>query len=78
MAKISFDYDNTLTRPDVKEFAMSLMQAGHDIIIVTKRFDEEHIPADYQTHYTYASTYNQDVFRVALLMGIEDEDVHST
>ena len=37
--KISVDFDNTLTRPDVQEYIKSLINLGVEVWIVTARFD---------------------------------------
>jgi hypothetical protein len=41
--KLSFDFDSTLSRQDVEQFAQSLVQAGHEVWIVTSRFDDQEI-----------------------------------
>ena len=37
--KISFDYDNTLSRDDVQDYAKELIQRGFELWIVTSRYD---------------------------------------
>ena len=37
--KVSFDYDNTLSRNDLQEYAKELVQRGFELWIVTSRFD---------------------------------------
>ena len=37
--KISFDFDSTLDREDVQEFAKQLVKEGHEVWITTSRFD---------------------------------------
>ena len=37
MSTISFDYDGTLSRKGVQEFAGEMIDAGHKVIIVTNR-----------------------------------------
>lgn len=37
---VTFDFDNTLTRPDVREYAKELMDRGFDVFIVTARYDD--------------------------------------
>ena len=39
--KVSFDFDGTLSRKDVQNFAKSLVNTGYDVWIVTSRFDDE-------------------------------------
>ena len=39
--KISFDFDGTLEHPDVQQLAQRLISLGHEVHIVTTRWDEE-------------------------------------
>lgn len=39
---VSFDFDSTLSRKDVQEYAKELLQRGIDVWIVTSRYDELH------------------------------------
>lgn len=39
MAIVSFDYDSTLSEAVVEEFAKQLVDEGHEVWIVTRRFD---------------------------------------
>lgn len=39
---ITIDFDSTLSRPDVQEYAKELMQRGFDVWVLTSRFDELH------------------------------------
>jgi hypothetical protein len=40
-SKISFDYDDTLTRKDIREEARKLKSSGNDIYIISARNDKE-------------------------------------
>jgi hypothetical protein len=40
--KVSFDYDGTLQREDVQEYAKELLDRGVDVWVVTTRYDENH------------------------------------
>jgi hypothetical protein len=40
MVTVSFDFDGTLSRTDVQEFAKDLKKAGHRIIITTNRYQD--------------------------------------
>lgn len=35
--KISFDFDNTLTRPEIQIMATAMVMAGHDVWVTTSR-----------------------------------------
>jgi hypothetical protein len=39
MSKVSFDYDDTLSRKDIQKYANSLIKAGHEVWITTSRYD---------------------------------------
>lgn len=41
MKKVSFDFDSTLSREDVQDFASELINLGFDVWIVTSRFSNE-------------------------------------
>jgi len=41
MRKVSFDFDSTLSRKDVQDFAKKLVSEGYEVWIVTSRFDDE-------------------------------------
>ena len=53
--KISFDYDGTLSRPDVQLIAKSLIDSGNDVWILTSRFKDD---------------YNIDLIDVSFKVGI--------
>lgn len=42
MKKVSFDFDDTLSRPEVQDYAIELMNRGVDVWVVTTRYDENH------------------------------------
>lgn len=48
---ISFDFDETLDRFDVQDFAKQLKKAGHDLWIVTARVENDH--------------WNRDLFEIS-------------
>ena len=60
--KISFDFDNTLSRNKVQNVAMILKNQGHEIIIVTSR----------RTSGCGIKFDNTDLFVVAENLGIKD------
>lgn len=39
MRPVSFDFDGTLSKPVVQEYCAELMARGHDVWVVTSRFD---------------------------------------
>lgn len=40
--KVSFDFDGTLERPDVQEYAAILIKLGVEVWVVTTRYDSNH------------------------------------
>lgn len=42
MKKVSFDFDGTLSRPEVQEYASELIRRDVDVWVVTTRYDENH------------------------------------
>lgn len=61
MKKISFDFDDTLTKRSIKKLAAGLVQKGHDVWIVTSR----------KVH----PTRNAIVFETAFKLGIPKEKI---
>jgi len=70
--KVSFDFDGTLSRKDVQEFAKSLVQSGHDVWIVTSRIETE--PALKKGWY-WIERQNQELYDVAENVGIKRENI---
>ena len=61
---VSFDFDSTLSRKDVQEYATELLQRGVDVWVVTSRFDELH-----KHRYPHNPT-NNDLWEVIDSIGI--------
>ena len=70
--KVSFDYDATLSRKDVQQFAKELVEQGIDVWIVTSRTSTEDIIA---RNWTWSFSQNEIVFEVAEECGIPKEKV---
>ena len=60
--KISFDYDDTLSLDKIQDLAMSLIDAGHNVWVITSRFETN-------------SSMNADLFYVCGLIGIPKHKV---
>ncbi len=73
--KVSFDFDATLSRKDVQEFAKKLVNEGHEVWIVTSRFSDE---AAKEKNWHWISGQNQKLFDVAEECGIKLENIHFT
>jgi hypothetical protein len=63
MSTISFDYDGTLSRKGVQEFAGEMIDAGHKVIIVTNRANDK-------------TNHNKDLFEVAKNLGIPKNNIN--
>lgn len=57
---ISFDYDQTLSRPEIQELAKELKSLGHRILIITNRESRKN---------------NSDLYEVASKLGIKDHHI---
>lgn len=62
MKKVSFDFDSTLSRRDVQEYAKSLILIGVDVWICTSRLEPSKAPN---------KEWNDDLFMVANNIGIK-------
>lgn len=73
--KVSFDFDATLSRKDVQQFAKSLVDKGHEVWIITSRFDDETI---LERGFVHAKGQNKVLFDVASECGIKVENIKFT
>jgi len=64
MKVMSFDFDSTLSRQDVQDYAVSIMKKGIDVWVVTARFDDLH-----KHRYPFNPT-NEDLYAVVDKIGI--------
>jgi hypothetical protein len=64
---VSFDFDKTLSRPDVQEYAKELLSLGVDVWVITARYDDlhKHLYID-----DYGDNPNQDLWEVVDKIGI--------
>ena len=73
--KVSFDFDSTLSRKDVQSFAKELVSEGHEVWIVTSRFDDE---TGKEKNWHWILGQNQKLFDVADECGIKRENIKFT
>lgn len=81
--KISFDFDSTLDKKVVQNFAKSLILEGHDVWIVTTRLDDTTIilnalelnPDLTDGDLKIFKNVNESVFRVAKELGISKDKI---
>jgi hypothetical protein len=61
---VTFDFDSTLSRQDVQDYAYSLIKKGFDVWVLTSRYDELH-----KHKYRHNPT-NDDLYKVTDKVGI--------
>jgi len=75
--KVSFDYDNTLTRTPVFNYAKELVKSGVELWIVTARFDNpSHDPLDkdYDNYWLFENTNELGIARDHIIFtGLKDK-----
>ena len=76
--KVSFDFDDTLTIHDVQVYASSLVDDGHEVWIVTSRYDLDNLDRRWKSKQTGEPWVHQDLFEVAEHCGIPKEQIHFT
>lgn len=69
---VSFDFDKTLSRPEVQEYAAELLKRGYNVHVVTARFSE------LQKHRWTTSPHNEDLWEIIDKLGIPHRRVHFT
>ena len=70
--KVSFDFDGTLRRLDVQQYAKSLVEDGHEVWIVTTRTTTEDIIA---RGWHWSKDQNIILFEIAEACGILKEHI---
>lgn len=73
--KVSFDYDATLSRKDVQEFAKKLVGRGIEVWIVTSRFDDETAT---EKAWWWIKDQNNTLFEVTDECGVQRENIKFT
>ena len=73
--KVSFDFDGTLSRKDVQEYAKSLVNSGLEVWIVTSRFDDENAM---KKNWHWIKGQNKNLFNVADECGIKLDNIQFT
>lgn len=73
--KISIDFDGTLSRKDVQKFTKGLVEDGHEVWIVTSRFDDEYA---IKRAWWWIRDQNKVLFDIADECGIKNENIHFT
>lgn len=64
---VSFDFDSTLSRPDVQKFAKELIDSGIDVWICTTRHSSTPMPLGMSV---VKDSWNDDLFEISDSLGI--------
>lgn len=75
---ITMDFDSTLSRPDVQEYAMELIARGVDVWVVTSRYDNLHLHRYEGIIDKEHWNNNNDLWAVVDKIGIPRWKVHFT
>lgn len=67
MKKVSFDFDSTLDRPQIQEYASELIEIGLEVWIVTSRMSNH--------SNDWSKDWNDDLFKVAKRVGIPEKRI---
>ena len=79
MIKVSFDFDSTLDRKPVQEYAKELLERDDvEVWIVTSRFGDDEKYKKFFSTTTNVDLTNNDLWEVANELGIPKERVHFT
>ena len=70
--KVSFDFDSTLDRPSVQDFAKELVNDGVEVWIVTSRCTTEYAT---EKGWHWVDKQNRKLFRIADNIGIKREHI---
>ena len=73
--KVSFDFDGTLTRPHIQEYAKELIERDIEVWITTSRFNDAQ--AEIMNDGLYP-THNNDLWKIAEQIGISPKNVYFT
>jgi len=74
MKKVSFDFDSTLDKKIIQEYASSLLNDGFDVWIFTSRFPDGTEPK-YSIRGIMVEIDNSDLFEVSDRLGIKRENI---
>ena len=78
MSKVSFDFDDTLTLHETRVYASHLVDEGHEVWIVTSRYDLDNLDRRWKSKQTGEPWRHQDLFEVADACGIPTHQIHFT
>ena len=73
--RVSFDFDGTLARRDVQNYAKELVNRGLEVWIVTSRFSTE---SALKKGWHWIEKQNQELYDVAEKCGIKKENIKFT
>lgn len=72
MKQVSFDFDSTLSKQHVQDYAFSLINKGYEIWILTSRYKN---CSDYIWHKDYMNPCHEDLYKVTEKLNIPKERI---
>jgi hypothetical protein len=73
--KVGFDFDGTLSEPEVQKFAKELVNSGLEVWIITARIDNE---TSKKNGWYWIEKQNKQLFDIANGCGIKPENIKFT
>lgn len=73
--KVSFDFDETLSRLAIQDYATNLIDKGYDVWIVTSRLNDEVLANKFKMTLKNAYFGNKDLYDVAKMLGIPKDKI---
>lgn len=77
--KVSFDFDETLSKPSIQEYAKQLIQNGVDVCVITSRFSDEKLKLQWEKENNIEIGYdwndNVDLFEIVDSIGLPRDKV---
>ena len=70
--KVSFDFDDTLSKPKVQEYAKELIERGVEVYIVTARYSNKTMEWMFPNVVTF---FNSDLYLVADTLKIHSDNI---
>jgi len=76
--RVSFDFDGTLSRESVQDYAAELIARGIEVWITTSRYSDDDYATSHFVDAQYKELTNKDLYEVSDRLGILREHIHFT
>ncbi len=70
MKKVCFDFDSTLDKPHIQDFAQSLIKKGFDVWICTTRHDDNSL-----VKFHWSKNSNDDLYKISDKLDIPRDNI---